>query len=490
MFAIYKRELRSFFHGMMGYVLTAFLLAASGIYFLALNLGYGLTDFGYYTLYRTIFMLLLYFPVLAMRSLAEERRARTDQLLLTSPVSVWGIVAGKYLALCTVFALPCLADGVMIVVLWLLGSTVKEVAEGTFTYKVFTGIAAEHIMQKEAGSPVQPREVYIRDLTDEMLFSLVRLRDVEIAMPYGGLVNYDEYYVSGGGVNVYGKNLTKYYGTCLRDINGDHLYMLTNFGVDYRRHSLPMGSGTVTGILTREYNSNFGEMGAFQIRHLTQAEIALDPSRENSFSKVLVEWTCVKPAGFKEGVTHVAPTTGPASASLYKSNADGFYNAFLAGSGRIYFGNKPRGDVDSNGQGTANTVKGGGMYSALWDTDTYWLISNVSTSGIRSQLSLQIETNSLLATGPRDFVVEYSTDGTSWTAVPGGSYTVIGQCDSKNALPHYMPLQGLRLRPARRFAGQGVGQHSSALRQPDRNRRQVVGRAQRHEPAGPRIYQV
>ena len=123
MFAIYKRELRSFFHGMMGYLLTAFLLAASGIYFLALNLGYGLTDFGYYTLYRTIFMLLLYFPVLAMRSLAEERRARTDQLLLTSPVSVWGIVAGKYLALCTVFALPCLADGVMIVVLWLLGST-------------------------------------------------------------------------------------------------------------------------------------------------------------------------------------------------------------------------------------------------------------------------------------------------------------------------------------------------------------------------------
>ena len=168
--------------------------------------------------------------------------------------------------------------------LWLLGSTVKEVAEGTFTYKVFTGIAAEHIMQKEAGSPVQPREVYIRDLTDEMLFSLVRLRDVEIAMPYGGLVNYDEYYVSGGGVNVYGKNLTKYYGTCLRDINGDHLYMLTNFGVDYRRHSLPMGSGTVTGILTREYNSNFGEMGAFQIRHLTQAEIALDPSRENKYA--------------------------------------------------------------------------------------------------------------------------------------------------------------------------------------------------------------
>ena len=41
MTAIFKRELRSYFHGMLGYVLTAFLLASSGIYFLALNLGYG-----------------------------------------------------------------------------------------------------------------------------------------------------------------------------------------------------------------------------------------------------------------------------------------------------------------------------------------------------------------------------------------------------------------------------------------------------------------
>ena len=121
MFAIFKREDRSCFHGMIGYVLTAFLLVASAIYFVALNLGYGLPDFGYYTLYNTIFMLLFYFPVLTMRSFAEERRTRTDQLLLTSPVSVWGIVVGKYLALCTVFALPCLADGIMIVVLWLLG---------------------------------------------------------------------------------------------------------------------------------------------------------------------------------------------------------------------------------------------------------------------------------------------------------------------------------------------------------------------------------
>lgn len=128
MTAIFKRELRSYFHGMLGYVLTAFLLASSGIYFLALNLGYGLTDFGYYTLYRTIFMLLLYIPVLTMRSLAEERRSRTDQLLLTSPVPVWGIVLGKFFAMCAIFALPCLMDVVMILILWALGGTVPALA--------------------------------------------------------------------------------------------------------------------------------------------------------------------------------------------------------------------------------------------------------------------------------------------------------------------------------------------------------------------------
>ena len=99
MTAIFKREFRSFFHGMLGYVLTAFLVASSGLYFLARCLIYGLTDFSYYTLYQTIFMLLLYIPVLTMRSLAEERHSRTDQLLLTSPVSVGGIVLGKYFAL-------------------------------------------------------------------------------------------------------------------------------------------------------------------------------------------------------------------------------------------------------------------------------------------------------------------------------------------------------------------------------------------------------
>lgn len=128
MTAIFKREAASYFHGMIGYVLTAFLLGATGLYFLAMNLGYGLPDFAYYTLYNSLFVLLLYAPVLAMRSLAEERRSRTDQLLLTSPVPVWGVVLGKYFAMCAVFALPCLADAGMILLLRLLGGSAASLA--------------------------------------------------------------------------------------------------------------------------------------------------------------------------------------------------------------------------------------------------------------------------------------------------------------------------------------------------------------------------
>ncbi len=123
MLAILKREVRSSFHGMLGYVLTAFMVAVTGIYYLALNLGYGVTDFGYYTLYRTIFVFLIYIPVLTMRSLAEERKNRTDQLLLTSPVSVWGIVLGKFLSMCAIFGLVCAVQAVMILILWALGAT-------------------------------------------------------------------------------------------------------------------------------------------------------------------------------------------------------------------------------------------------------------------------------------------------------------------------------------------------------------------------------
>ena len=79
----------------------------TGIYFSAYQLAAAYPKFEY-TLSALTFVFLIGVPILSMRVLAEERKQKTDQLLLTAPVSVGNIVMGKYLALVTVYAIPVL----------------------------------------------------------------------------------------------------------------------------------------------------------------------------------------------------------------------------------------------------------------------------------------------------------------------------------------------------------------------------------------------
>lgn len=105
MTAVYKRELRSYLTSMIGYIFIFFVLLLTGIYFSAYQLSAAYPKFEY-TLSALTFVFLISVPILTMRVLAEERKQKTDQLLLTAPVSVEKIVMGKYLALVTVFAIP------------------------------------------------------------------------------------------------------------------------------------------------------------------------------------------------------------------------------------------------------------------------------------------------------------------------------------------------------------------------------------------------
>ena len=107
MIAVYKRELRSYLTSMIGYLFIFFILLLTGIYFSAYQLGASYPRFEY-TLSALTFVFLISVPILTMRVLAEERKQKTDQLLLTAPVSVEKIVLGKYLALVTIFAIPML----------------------------------------------------------------------------------------------------------------------------------------------------------------------------------------------------------------------------------------------------------------------------------------------------------------------------------------------------------------------------------------------
>ena len=104
MTAIFKRELKSYLTSMVGYLFIFFVLVLTGIYFSAYQLSGGYSKFEY-TLSALTFVFLIGVPILSMRVLAEERKQKTDQLLLTSPISVVKIVIGKYLAVLSLFVI-------------------------------------------------------------------------------------------------------------------------------------------------------------------------------------------------------------------------------------------------------------------------------------------------------------------------------------------------------------------------------------------------
>lgn len=108
MFAIYKKELRSYFINAIGYVFVGVFLAAAAVLCCYTTLGSQSYDTSsYFT--ALIFAFIILIPLLTMKLFAEEKKLRTEQLLLTAPVSIWDMVMGKFLAAFTLFS------GVMLV---------------------------------------------------------------------------------------------------------------------------------------------------------------------------------------------------------------------------------------------------------------------------------------------------------------------------------------------------------------------------------------
>ena len=102
MFAIYKREMRSYFTTPIGYVFIAVFLAASGFSFALTTLQVQSSDVSLY-FQILMFAYIVILPLLTMKTFAEERRTRTEQLLLTAPVSLPGMVLAKFFAAFTMF---------------------------------------------------------------------------------------------------------------------------------------------------------------------------------------------------------------------------------------------------------------------------------------------------------------------------------------------------------------------------------------------------
>ena len=103
MVAIYKREMRAYFSSPIGYIFVALFMAVSAWFFLSYTLQQGEnSNFGtYFQMIIVLFVAII--PLLTMKLMSEERKLKTEQLILTGPVTLGGIVISKFLAAFTVF---------------------------------------------------------------------------------------------------------------------------------------------------------------------------------------------------------------------------------------------------------------------------------------------------------------------------------------------------------------------------------------------------
>lgn len=110
MLAILKREMSNYFTSPIGYIFLAVFYFFSGMFFTSV-LAANTTDITY--VFSSLFTVLIFIiPLLTMRSMSEDKKQKTDQLLLTSPLNLSGLVAGKFLA---AFLMYCIALAVTVV---------------------------------------------------------------------------------------------------------------------------------------------------------------------------------------------------------------------------------------------------------------------------------------------------------------------------------------------------------------------------------------
>ncbi|MEQ7798989.1 DUF5689 domain-containing protein [Pedobacter sp. ASV1-7] len=314
--------------------------------------------------------------------------------------------------------------------IWLKGLTLRK--EVNPARVILENLESINIMSKVEGTEVTPRSLYIKDLTPNDLYTLVKIKEVEIAVPLGSFSNITEGYVA----------RTDAYPNLLRDINGNSLAMIVNNDVPYRRDGklVPQGAGDVTGVLVSEKMDRYGaNIGDYSIRPLKRADIDLAENRSSGFSNILVEWSRFKKelsAGATLSSNPLTPDIGTGVLTHSASTSLNFTSTGISGAS------------DYNGLIQDPTGAKGLITDAAWSAKNWWNTTQdigaswniqVSTLGITKPISLQLDGNSSIG-GPRNFVVEWNSTGfssTSWNAL--GEYTMQDIVDWTSTLLTQVP---------------------------------------------------
>jgi ABC-2 type transport system permease protein len=140
MHAIYKRELKSYFSSAIGYVVIAVFVFFASFFFVSYNISNDSSSMtGVFS--NLLFIYIFLIPILTMRTFTEEKRQKTDQALLTAPVSLTGIVVGKFLAALTVYAIGLSSTVVFAIILGACSTVEPWVIIGNIVGMLLVGAA-------------------------------------------------------------------------------------------------------------------------------------------------------------------------------------------------------------------------------------------------------------------------------------------------------------------------------------------------------------
>ena len=160
MLAVYKRELRAYMNNVYGWLFMAIFLLFTGYMMFQNNLYDGMPEFEL-TLSRSQYALLLLIPILCMRSMAEDRHNKTDMFYLSLPMKTASVVLGKYFAMLTVYAIPCVILCVYPLVLGVFGPVNYLVAYLSILLYLILGAALIAVCQ------------FLSSLTDNLVIAAV-----------------------------------------------------------------------------------------------------------------------------------------------------------------------------------------------------------------------------------------------------------------------------------------------------------------------------
>lgn len=161
MLTIFKKELRGYFTSGTAYIFMTIYLLISGIVFFAVNIGSSPNNMYASTGNIMLLMSLFLIPIITMKTISEETRNKTDQLLLTSPQSITGIVVGKYLAATALYSITVAITFIYPLILRMFGDI-----HFTEILSIYLGIIL-------TGAAIIAIGVFISSLTDSQVVAAV-----------------------------------------------------------------------------------------------------------------------------------------------------------------------------------------------------------------------------------------------------------------------------------------------------------------------------